>query len=383
MSAATRELMRRRLFAVWALCLVGLAGGAVGASSSSALPARFWGVVPQESQTLEQLRRLRRGGVDSIRIPIAWGEAQPRRGDGFDWSGVDARLAATSRAGLEVLPVLYGAPGWAVRTVPVPGASDDAEAVGQLPVSGRAAGGWKRFVRAVVLRYGPRGSFWAENPTLPRRPLHTWQVWNEPNFKYFVARPNPAQYGRLVRLTYAAAHAADPGSRLVLAGLFARPAEASRGYRPPRAFFATDFLQRMYASSPGIRRKFIGVALHPYSAHWQELRPVIEAVRKVLARNHDGGKGLWITELGWSSERPSRRDVFAKGRRGQARELRGALSLLRHQQRRWRLRRVYWFSVDDLAGSCNFCGGSGLFGPGFRPKPAWHAFVAQTGGRVR
>ncbi len=29
---------------------------------------------------------------------------------------------------------------------------------------------------------------------------------------------------------------------------------------------------------------------------------------------------------------------------------------------KWKLQRVYWFSVDDQAGACNFCDGSGLFG---------------------
>jgi hypothetical protein len=36
---------------------------------------------------------------------------------------------------------------------------------------------------------------------------------------------------------------------------------------------------------------------------------------------------------------------------------------------------VYWFSVDDVPGVCNFCGGTGLFRRNLRPKPAWHAYV--------
>ena len=139
----------------------------------------------------------------------------------------------------------------------------------------------------------------------------------------------------------------------------------------------------MYRSNPGIRHRFEGVALHPYAGSYQQLRPQIEEVRQVLRRNHDGRKGLWITELGWSSERPSRDDAFAVGWRGQARQLRGAFRLLRHNQRRWRIRRVYWFSVDDLDGSCNFCGGSGLFRSRSRAKPAWHAYVHFAGGTVR
>ncbi|HET7443055.1 MAG TPA: hypothetical protein VFJ57_00195 [Solirubrobacterales bacterium] len=94
-----------------------------------------------------------------------------------------------------------------------------------------------------------------------------------------------------------------------------------------------------------------------------------------MSKNHDAGKGLWITEIGWSSEPPSRSDWFTKGLQGQARESKGAFEVLRRNQPRWRLRQVDWFSADDSAGACNFCGGSGLFGDGFRPKPAWFAYV--------
>jgi polysaccharide biosynthesis protein PslG len=210
---------------------------------------------------------------------------------------------------------------------------------------------------------------------LPRRPVHAWQVWNEENFKYFVVRPNPAEYGRLVKRSARAIRAVDPHADVILGGLFARPGEATRRLRPPQAYFAADFLRRMYRRTPGVRAAFDGVALHPYSASYRRLAPEIEEVRAALRAGHDPGAPLWITELGWSSEHPSRRDSFAKGPQGQAAQLKGAFSLLRSHRARWRLRRVYWFSVDDAPGLCNFCGGSGLFGPGFRPKPAWHAYV--------
>jgi len=353
----------------------------VTAAPASALPRDFWGAVPQQPLTETQLSRLQRGGVDSIRIPFFW--IQPRPSAPLDLSGADAQVAALARAGLEPLPFFYGAPRWAVRPRHVPGDRGGSTAPLRLPASGRAAQGWATFVRAAVARYGPRGSFWTENPGIPRRPIHTWQVWNEQNFKYFVVRPNPAEYARLVRRSARAIHAADRRARVLLGGLFARPAEAGLRFRPPRAFFAADFLEQMYRRSPGIGSMFDGVALHPYSASFRELPARIEEVRRVMRRHRDAGKGLWITELGWSSQRPSRGNSFAKGRRGQAAQLKGAFKILRRNQGRWRLRQVFWFAVDDLAGSCNFCGGAGLFGPGFRPKPSWPAYVRFTGGRVR
>ena len=62
---------------------------------------------------------------------------------------------------------------------------------------------------------------------MPKRPIRTWQIWNEENFKYFVARPNPAEYGKLVKLSYAAIKGVDPGAKMILGGLFARPNEAT------------------------------------------------------------------------------------------------------------------------------------------------------------
>jgi hypothetical protein len=163
--------------------------------------------------------------------------------------------------------------------------------------------------------------------------------------------------------------------------MFAKPNEARFHIKPPQAYFAADFLQKMYRATPGIRSKFQGVALHPYTSDYHELVPYVEELRAVLGRNHDAGKGLWITELGWSSELPSFGDSFAKGPAGQARQLKGAFGLLERYQAKWRLQRVYWFSVDDVSGVCNFCGGTGLFGNGFTPKQSWYAYVKFAGGR--
>jgi hypothetical protein len=101
-----------------------------------------------------------------------------------------------------------------------------------------------------------------------------------------------------------------------------------------------------------------------------------------MAANHDAQKGLWITELGWSSQPPVHTNLFAKGVKGQAAQLKGAFRVLRGNQRKWKIKRVYWFSVDDQPGSCNFCDGTGLFGEGFIPKPAWYAYARFAGGRA-
>ncbi len=363
-------------------CTVALvaAAFAVGPSVAQALPSGFWGVAPQATPTLEQLQRLRRGGVDTLRIPVVWPIVQPARNGVMNWSAIDAQVESASRAGIEVFPFLVGAPTWAVPLVPVPGGGGS-KASRNLPVNGVAGRGWSSFVSAAASRYGPGGSFWIERPTVPQYPIRAWQIWNEQNFEYFVARPNPAEYGRLVKRSASAIKAVDPGAQVILGGLFARPKEAEYKRKPPIAYFATDFLDQMYERTPGIGSKFQGVALHPYTTSFRRLTPYIEELRDVLKENHDVGKKLWITELGWSSKPPSLTNSFAKGRQGQATQLKGAFRLLRGKQRKWRIQQVDWFSIDDQLGSCNFCDGSGLFAKGFKPKPAWYAFTRFAGGR--
>jgi Glycosyl hydrolase catalytic core len=369
-----------RLRAFGATLAIVATGAATTASQANAVPVDFWGVVPQLTPSAEQFQRLKRGGVDSIRVAISWAAVQPVRNGPYDFSGSDGVIAAAATAGIDVLPFLTTAPQWAVPSAAVP-RGGGIRAPAFLPVrTAEQRSAWRGFLHQAVARYGPQGTFWLEHPNLPRRPIRVWQIWNEPNFKYFVARPNPAEYGKLVKLSYAAIKAADGGARIILAGLFARPIEAEIEKGPPQAYFAFDFLDQMYRSTPGIKSKFQGYALHPYTGSYKNLTSRIEEVRSVLKVHHDAAKGLWITELGWSSKPPRAGNSFAKGIQGQAAQLKGAFGLLRAQQRKWHVQRVYWFSVDDLPGACNFCDGSGLFGEGFRPKPAWSAFARFAGG---
>jgi len=370
---------RKRMTRMLRACITAFAVSLCFAGTAQALPANFWGVVFQAEPTEIQFQQLKRGGVDSMRLPVDWGAVQPQPGT-FNWGGVDQVVKRATAAGIDVLPFLTGAPNWAVPQAKVPGST--LRAPSHLPAAGTSATAWSNFLKAAVARYGPNGTLWSENPQLPAHPIRNWQIWNEPNFKYFVTHPNPAEYGKLVTLSSAVIRAADPGAKIILGGLFARPIEATFKKKPPQAYFAKDFLQQMYAKTPGIKSKFQGVALHPYTGSYKTVGPRVEEVRQVLQANHDGNKGLWITELGWSSSNPvpGQSNTFNKGPSGQVTQLKGAFSLLERNQAKWRIQRLYWFSVDDQKGSCNFCDGSGLFAEGFIPKQSWFAYVKYAGG---
>jgi Glycosyl hydrolase catalytic core len=368
-----------------ALAMVVVLG--VLAASASALPARFFGVVPQSEPTAEQFKTLSKGGVKSMRIPIEWAAVQPVRGGTFNWAVLDPFIERAARANVELLPFFASPPGWAVPSANVP-QGGGAKAPARLPVTGSAATAWSAFLKSAVARYGPNGTYWSENPTVPAHPITAWQVWNEPNFKYFAAKPNPTEYGKLVKLSSTAIKSVDPSAQVILAGLFSKPAggrhlreNGSVANATSPNWYAAYFLEQMYKTNPGIKSSFQGVALHPYVPHFATLAPEIEEVRNVMKQAGDVSKGLWITELGWSSEPPQGpSNVFAVGQAGQARELKGSFSLLKQDQAKFRIQRVYWFSVDDQPETCNFCNGSGLFKKGFIPKKSWTEFTKFTGG---
>ena len=255
----TRGGHRPRLF-LGALTAALLLALGVFAGAAQALPANFWGAVPQSVLSKEQLERVHRGGVKSERIGILWGTVQPTQGGPFEWGSVDSQVENAALAGINVLPFLAGIPTYAVPAVNVVGGGGE-KAPANLPVTGAARTGWANFLTAVVGRYGPNGSFWAEHPSVPKEPIRFWQIYNEPNFKYFIRNPNPTEYGKLVAQSSTVLKAADPGAKVVLAGLFARPKVAARppstpastGSRPPSSNRCTKRCRTSAPSSPASR----------------------------------------------------------------------------------------------------------------------------------
>ena len=137
----------------------------------------------------------------------------------------------------------------------------------------------------MIARYGPRGSFWAEHPELPRRPIRNWQIWNEPN----IATTSPSSRcrtptPRLLRAAYPAMKAADPGATVVMAGL---------------ANFSWRDLSKAYRA--GVKGSFDVAAVHPFSGRPSNSVKITRLNREVMDRNGDPRKPIWLTELTWSS----------------------------------------------------------------------------------
>jgi hypothetical protein len=373
--------MRKRLPFVFILIAASLTAVLFTAQQGDArppfhAPRGFFGITPQTGVTAQDARYMKAGGIGSIRISFPWGAVQPTPKSKYDWSGIDAQVEVAARAGLEVLPSLGSPPRWATRketTMPID--------------SARARNGWTAFLRAAVERYGPGGAFWTEHAhegvnyepaiTSPL-PIRSWQVWNESNFFYFAYPVSPSRFGKLVTISSQAIKGVDPGAKVVLSGLFGQPTAKGKKGMP-----AAEFLSQLYRY-PGIKSRFDGVSLHPYAVDSETLEELVEEFHQVSVENHDR-PGFYITEMGWGSQNDFQRDAFEQGVQGQVKELRNSYEFLLRNQRRLNLKQVYWFSWKDAKGLCDFCDSVGLFREGtrFKPKPAWHALVALTGGRAR
>ncbi len=200
---------------------------------------------------------------------------------------------------------------------------------------------WKSFLRRAALRYGPYGEFWSNNPELTPEPIRQWEIWNEPNIVTF-GSADPEGFAKLVRASGQVLHRVDPGSKVILGGLFGRPLQVPPNMHPGQ------FLSRLYRARD-VKQWFDGVGLHPYVAGAAAMRGQITNLRRVMDVHNDASTPIYVTELGWGSD--SYESRWERGLYGQARQLSLAFSMLASHRVSWRIGGVWWFSWADADGA--------------------------------
>jgi hypothetical protein len=98
-----------------------------------------------------------------------------------------------------------------------------------LPVSHGAAAdatAMAAFVTSFAQRYGPGGTFWAQNPELPYLPVESYEIGNEPDItptapadETSLHYANPADYAEVYEAARTALHAVDPTGQAVVGGM--------------------------------------------------------------------------------------------------------------------------------------------------------------------
>ena len=297
-------------------------------------------------------------GIGTIRQNFDWARIERAPGR-YDFSAYDGFVAAAAGHGIRVLPILFNPPpfhaGLPVSRPTYP------------PKSNESMAG---FAVALVNRYGPGGSLWRELPGVPKLPIRSWQIWNEPLLPvYWGNRPNAKAYVRMLRVVGRAIKRADRRAEIVTAGL--PPSKLAGAIRLER------FIKQIYKARG--KRYFDTLAINSYARNRRELATLLRSVRRIMRRAHDRKAKLWITELGWGDSGPRHR--FVVGALGQAHRISSCLSTIRKLRRRLRLRGVVYFSwrdarpyppeYKDMWGLH-----TGLLDINGRPKPAFGALKA-------
>jgi hypothetical protein len=278
-----------------------------------------------------QMARMAESGVESVRFSLPWIEVEPSPGV-YNFSETDRLVAAAARHRLDLLPVVLYTPRWASSNPSHPEHYLYAPTDPQL---------YANFMRALIGRYGPRGSFWASSGT-PRVPIRNWQIWNEPAADFFWAtRPWQPSYVRLLRSAYRAVHAADRRAKVILGSL----AGVTSG---------TPWAQLRQLYRAGVKGAFDAVSVHFFSVApslkltVSQTLQIAKLIRREMRRGRDRLKKVWYTELTWTAAKGkiTKRHLlgFETTPRGQAARLRTAFSRLARERRRLGVGRVYWYN---------------------------------------
>jgi hypothetical protein len=370
------------LLAFSALLGATLAGPAQAATRK--VPFGFFGMtltselldprVVSDEQLEAQMATMARSGVESMRTVIGWGSLEPSPGN-YTWGPLDRIVAATARHRIIFFPNISASPQWASAN---PGSPDHWRYGPADPNS------FARFMRQAVLRYGPRGTFWRENPQLPRVPVRQWQIWNEQVAPWFWnPQPWPRSYVRLLRATYRAIHAADRGAKVIPGGF------VGVGRKAP-----WDNMTDLYRA--GGKGYFDGISIHPFTLVPNSVKrtidqtiEIIRLVRQRMRRRGDGRKPVYLTELDWPAAlgrvHPQAIVGLETTPRGMSQRLTAGYRRLVRKRRSMRIAQAYWFTwASDYVTSPNPSGNeafrfAGLyqFVPGgqFVPQPALNAYI--------
>jgi hypothetical protein len=321
----------------------------------------------------QQMAKMVSGGVERVRAEFNWNIAQPYK----TWSDVpaderslftrgqpgkvptnfnytDTIVTAAAKNHLSLLPVVIFAPHWDARPT-----GNHFQPEHDAP--------YGRYLTALVKRYGPHGTFWSSNPSLPYTPIKSWQIWNEPNLSYYWDTDKPSfapSYVALLRVAHRAIKAVDPSAQVVLGSL------VNYGWKGLALIYQVH----------GARSLFDAVSSNPYTLKPSGVITILSYMRKAMDKHGDQAKPLIATEVGWPSAKGKTKQNFGFNttEKGQAQKLSQLLPLLASNRKALGLQSFYYYTwmSDDQRGavSWSFSGLLQWTGSKVRAKPAYFAW---------
>jgi len=212
-------------------------------------------------------------GGSFVRTDFSMGNVQSTSSQSFVWGPLEAKVAAATEQGLQVLGILDYSPQWNAYPGCAVGSPHQCAPADPAAFANYAAAAAGHFPQVTY-----------------------WEIWNEPNLKQFWSpSPNAIDYVIMLNGAYAAIKAVAPND-VVIAGALSRASDVTGLEIAP-----TTFVTSMYAKGA----KFDILSLHPYTypfspdtANSGNGWPDVAAIRATMVANGDSAKKIWITELG-------------------------------------------------------------------------------------
>ena len=235
---------------------------------------------------------------------VSWADLQPAKGQ-WRFEKLDGYVSLAEQHGTGLLLTLGGSPSWAsarpqLKSNYYPGFSGEPSNIED----------WREYVRTVVSRYKGR--------------IQAYEIWNEPNLTEYWS----GSMDQMLALTREASQIirnVDPKALVV-------SPSATSAYGIP---WLAEFLKKGGGQNVDV------IAFHfyvsPHDRPPEEMLPIIQGVRQILADNGVADKPVWNTETGWLAPAKLDSDELAAGFLARSFILSWAAGI----------QRFYWYAWDN------------------------------------
>ena len=213
---------------------------------------------PSQEDLLKAIKLMKEAGISWVRMDFLWEEIEPKQGE-FDFSKYDKIVDLAEKNNLNILGILDYSACWA-----------RAEVCWNAPPTQNSL--FVNYAAKTISHFKDKVKY--------------WEVWNEPDSRtYWSSQDGLKSYCQLLKEVYVAAKAANPDCKILNGGLANGLASVNRLYdNGAKGYF--DILNLHFFETPLHKNAIKAVATFPKLAY------------KVMSRNGDADKKIWITEIG-------------------------------------------------------------------------------------
>jgi hypothetical protein len=206
----------------------------------------------------KSVKLMREAGVGIVRMDFLWGDIEPQQGK-FDFTKYDGIVSLLRKNKIEILGILNYSTDWA-------------SSCGKWNCPPKDNALFVNYAQKVIARYKGKVKY--------------WEVWNEPDSPtYWMPQDGLKSYCKLLKEVYIAAKKIDPKCKILNGGLAEGPSRVNLLYdNGAKDYF--DILNIHIFESP-LNRNPLPAA-----------RAYLKLAQKIMERNGDGCKKIWVTETG-------------------------------------------------------------------------------------